>query len=56
MIHYFEQKPEEFELYDLAQDPGELVNLYGKPEHAATAATLKKRLAELRVETGDTGK
>jgi arylsulfatase A-like enzyme len=52
-IHYYKETPEEFELYDLEKDPKETVNLYGKPEFAAITATLKKRLAELRTETGD---
>ena len=30
LIHYYEP-PEEFELYDLKEDPGELHNLYGEP-------------------------
>jgi len=51
-IHYYEA-PEEFELYDLAEDPGELRNLYGDPRHAGLARDLRRRLAELREETGD---
>lgn len=34
------------ELYDHENDPGELVNLAGKPEHAATVAELSKVLRE----------
>lgn len=34
------------ELYDHENDPGELVNLAGKPEHAATVAELSKMLRE----------
>jgi arylsulfatase A-like enzyme len=52
-IHYFEQKPEEFELYDLEKDPNELVNLYGKAEYADVTKQLKQRLVELRKETGE---
>ena len=53
LIHYFEQKPEEFELYDLEKDPKEMVNLYGKPEYEEVAKQLKVRIADLRRETGD---
>lgn len=52
LIHYY-QEPEEWELYDLKADPGELHNLYGKPAHAKLTAELKNRIAELRKETGD---
>jgi arylsulfatase A-like enzyme len=51
-IHYF-LDPEEFELYDLQEDPAEDHNLYGKPEYAALTARLKSRLKELRRETDD---
>ncbi|GLQ51774.1 sulfatase [Dyella flava] len=51
-IHYF-LAPEEFELYDLASDPEEKNNLYGKPAYAALASQLATRLDELRRETGD---
>jgi arylsulfatase A-like enzyme len=51
-IHYYDD-PEEFELYDLEKDPDEKVNLYGKPEVKELTETLRKRLDELRKETGD---
>jgi arylsulfatase A-like enzyme len=35
------------EMYDLANDPGELVNLAADPAHAATRADLERRLAAL---------
>jgi len=52
LIHYY-QEPEEYELYDLANDPWEKVNLYDKTEHADRVKQLKSRLEELRKETGD---
>jgi arylsulfatase A-like enzyme len=53
LIHYY-LPPEEFELYDLQQDPGELHNLYGDPKHAALVQQLRQRIDELRKETNDT--
>jgi arylsulfatase A-like enzyme len=41
------------ELYDLANDPGEQVNLAGQPRYAAEEQRLRARLAELRREVGD---
>jgi arylsulfatase A-like enzyme len=59
LIHYyklaaFPDEPEEFELYDLQKDPGELDNLYGKPGYATLTQQLLKRITALRQETGDT--
>ena len=51
-IHYYEP-PEEFEMYDLRDDPGELHNLYGDSRHAGLANDLRQRLQELRQETDD---
>lgn len=58
LIHYyklnaFPELADEFELYDLQKDPGELNNLYGKPGFDALTRQLLKRIAELRKETGD---
>ena len=58
LIHYyklaaFPDEPEEFELYDLQKDPGELDNLYGKPGYLALTHQLFVRIGELRKETGD---
>jgi arylsulfatase A-like enzyme len=52
LIHYYEN-PEEFELYDLQEDPGELHNLYGEPSAAALAQHLRQRIDELRQESDD---
>jgi len=51
-IHYFED-PQEYELYDLAADPGEKNNLYGTPEFAPTIEKLQQRMTELRRDTSD---
>jgi arylsulfatase A-like enzyme len=51
-IHYFTE-PQEFELYDLKQDPEELHNLHGDPAHAELGRRLAARLEALRRETGD---
>ena len=47
-------EPEEWELYDLATDPDENHNLYGRTGFGPLTAQLKSRLEELRRETGDT--
>jgi arylsulfatase A-like enzyme len=52
LIHYYEA-PEEFELYDLKDDPGELRNLYGDPRYATLARDLRQRIRELRQATDD---
>ncbi len=52
LIHYYEP-PEEFELYDLQTDPGELYSLHGDPRYADLFHHLMSRLHQLRVETGD---
>jgi arylsulfatase A-like enzyme len=52
LIDYW-QAPEEFELYDLQEDPGELRNLYGDPHYAKLTKDLINRIAELRKETRD---
>jgi arylsulfatase A-like enzyme len=51
-IHYF-LDPQEYELYDLQNDPGELNNLYGMAAHAGIQQALAMRLKELRRETRD---
>ena len=46
---------DEWELYDLDNDPQELKSLHADPAHAEVMAGLKKRLAELREEFQDDG-
>ncbi|MDE3187731.1 MAG: sulfatase [Acidobacteriota bacterium] len=53
LIHFFIE-PQEFELYDLKNDPDEMNNLYGKAGYEELTAHLKQRLAALRAETNDT--
>lgn len=43
----------DWELYDLEQDPEELHNLHGKPEHAKLEQRLRDRLRDLRALYGD---
>jgi arylsulfatase A-like enzyme len=51
LIHYW--KKQQWELFDLASDPHELENLYGRPGQEATTAELKATLARLRRELQD---
>lgn len=46
LIHYVEQN--DFELYDLARDPGETQNLYGLPQYSSLQGELLSRLENLR--------
>jgi arylsulfatase A-like enzyme len=52
LIHFWEQ-PQEWELYDLENDPDELSNLAGDPRYAAVMGELKARLQRLRDEVDD---
>jgi arylsulfatase A-like enzyme len=52
LIHFWEQ-PEEWELYDLQNDPDEINNLAARPEHAERIKQLRLKLEELRREVGD---
>lgn len=52
LIHYY-LSPQEFELYDLENDPGEKRNLYGDPNYSGLTGELMARLTELRRETND---
>jgi len=48
----FSRRPE-VELYDCHADPDQLVNLAADPAHAATVASLRGRLTEYLIATGD---
>jgi arylsulfatase A-like enzyme len=49
LIHYVIE-PQEFELYDLANDPGETHNLYGQPRYQSLQQELWTRLQKLQAE------
>jgi arylsulfatase A-like enzyme len=48
LIHYYEVG--EWELFDLARDPGELASVYDHPEYVGVVRELKVRLEQLRNE------
>ncbi len=48
------QFKEEFELYDLENDPDERVNLANRPAMQATVKNLRVRMEQLRTELGAT--
>lgn len=52
LIEFF-LPPEEFELYDLQNDPDEKTNLYENPQYKGLAKQLYDRMQELRTQTGD---
>ena len=54
VLDRFRSRPE-WELYDLATDPHEQTNLYGREEYAGETATLKRRLADWMTQQGDAG-
>jgi len=51
-IHFFEE-PQEYELYDLENDPHEMNNLINDPELRPVVVRLRQRLTALREETND---
>ena len=52
LIHFY-YDTDEWELYDLQEDPYELNNLYSKEGYDQLTADLKARLEELRIQYGD---
>ena len=48
-----EDKPPEWELFDLADDPSEMRSVYGDPRYSAVACALKDELGRLRRQVGD---
>jgi len=53
LIHFHEL--DEWELYDLQEDPHEVNNVYGKPPYAQITKALKQKLAELQKKYKDQG-
>ena len=51
---YGKSTPPGWELYDLENDPGEMVNLYSNPENSRLVKELKHELLKIREEIGDT--
>lgn len=47
LIHYYNEDPQEYELYDIANDPGEQMNLYGNPDYADVQKKLWDRMQVL---------
>jgi arylsulfatase A-like enzyme len=52
LLHFWE-RPEEFELYDLQEDPDEAHNLANDPSYQTIKTNLQKELARLRRSLGD---
>jgi len=52
LIHFYHDVYE-WEMYDLKLDPQEMNSIYDKPEYAEVQNLLQKRLAELRLQYGD---
>lgn len=50
----FFDKLNQWELYDLKNDPGEMTNIYGNKENASLVTRLKKEMYRLKKELGDT--
>jgi hypothetical protein len=48
LVYYYQN--DEWELFDLQEDPQDLVNLYGTPGYEAITRDLKQRLQALRVQ------
>ena len=51
LIHFW--KKDQWEMYDLANDPHEMHNLYGQPGTEQLTASLKAELARLKREVRD---
>ncbi len=55
LIFYYEEEPgpQEWELFDLQEDPMEMNSVYDDPDYADVVAELKEELLRLRSELGD---
>ena len=54
LIHHYEKEPDH-EFYDLKNDPGETVNLYGEPRVKSIQSELERRLLLWEMRTGALG-
>ena len=52
LIHFY-YDVDEWEMYDLQEDPDEMNSIYGEPAYSEVQAMLHRRLDELRVQYGD---
>lgn len=52
LIHFY-YDVDEWEMYDLHEDPDEMNSIYGDPAYSEVQAMLHRRLDELRVQYGD---
>lgn len=52
LMHFYHDV-DEWEMYDLQEDPNELNNIYGKPEYNGVQTNLHERLEQLRVKYQD---
>ncbi len=50
----YAQTPPAWELYDMKNDPKEMVNIYGDPKYAVVIKSLKAKLAQMRNDNGST--
>jgi arylsulfatase A-like enzyme len=52
LIHFY-YDIDEWELFDLAADPGEMKNVYDDPSYSSVKADLHKRLENIMVQYND---
>lgn len=48
LVHFYGDDVDEWELFDLKDDPRELLNVFGRPEHSQVQKELERELARLR--------
>ena len=52
LIHFYYDS-DTWELYDMAEDPSEMNNLYNKPEYAEVQKEMHQKLIDIRIKYGD---
>ena len=52
LMHFY-YDIDEWEMYDLKEDPSEMMNVYDNPEYSEIKAMMHKRLVEMREKYGD---